>query len=130
MKRLCVLLVFLIFVMASCDNKTVTPVEDSFSDCFEVSYVESLCASAILKIQDPIFFHYGENVKGNNNVFFAHLPCGTGSKSERGQESQKILVKISTVPFSGNDCVQCTAVLSYGGTKQYFVKFVTECAAN
>ncbi len=130
MKRLYLLLVFLIFLMARCDNKTIALAEDTSIDCIEVSYIESLCASAILKIQDPKYFHYGENVKGYQNVFFAHLPCGTGAKSERGQESRKILVKISTLPFSGNDCVQCTAVPSYDGTKQYFVKFVTECAAN
>lgn len=128
MKRGLLLTALLSLALISCEEQKYFLLESDSSDCFEVTVIDALCAHAILKIEDHRFYHYGETTEMFTNSFLANLPC-SGLQTEARSSDDKIFVKISSKPFPDekNDCVQCLAMLTYDGEKQYYVKFVSKC---
>ena len=111
---------------AGCDNKNATLVPKEFAGvqkCFEVSYVGGLCSQAILKIENPDFFSYGENWGTDSNVFFTIFDCTVDENKIR---QSKFYVSIIEKPESGS-CAICLAALEYKGAKKHHVKIVDKC---
>jgi len=117
----------LILSLASgCDNRNSTIVPKEFEvaqKCFQVSYVTGICSQAILKIENPDFFSYGENLETYSNVFFTVFDCGV---DESKLLQSKFYVSIIDKP-EDSSCVRCLAALDYKGTKKYHVQVVSKC---
>jgi len=117
----------LVLSLASgCDNNNSTIVPKEFEGsqkCFEVSYVTGICSQAILKIENPNFFSYGENWGTYSNVFFTVFDCGV---DESKLMQSKFYVSIIDKP-EDSSCVRCLAALDYKGTKKYHLKVFSKC---
>ena len=114
----------LLFVAISChDTKFKAPAPNN--ECFEVSYVTGICGQAMLKIENPAFFRFGETWDGHSNVFYTVFDC---SVEEIKLKQARFFVTISqNNSDSYSNCVRCMAALDYQGSKKYFVSIVTEC---
>lgn len=123
-------IVFLICLLTQIGCQTEILPENDFGDCFEVTIVESLCGTAIFRIENPAFYRYGENANGYKNVFMGNIPCSDFRTAQSNSAQTKLFVKISTEAFPENDnnCVRCAALPAYDGTKSYFIKFVSSCS--
>jgi hypothetical protein len=75
MKVFPVFVIALLLIVFSCnENNSVL----SETQCFEVSYVTGICGQAVLKIEDPAFFKFGETWNDQENVFFTVFDCSAG----------------------------------------------------
>lgn len=96
--------------------------------CFQVSFVAGICGEAVLKVEDPAFFKYGETWNGHTNVFFTVFECSVGESTGSNVSNEKFFVEIKKEnSLSNNDCVRCLATLDYQGTQRHLVKIVSEC---
>lgn len=133
MKSLPILFVALLITATGCiEPKSVSPkneslegTEDSNKECFKVSYITGICGQAILKIENPSFFKFGETWKDHANVFYTVFDCYVDEIKLR---NAPFFVTISeSNPNPNTNCAMCLAVLDYQGSKKYFVSIVTEC---
>ncbi len=119
MKRFCaILMVF--FTLQGCEKRELAiPGEN----CFAVSYLMGICGQAVLKIQNPEFYHLGETWNGHENVFLTDFACEVDVSS--------ILKGIFYVSISENfslgECVRCAAAIDYTGSKNHPVNVLTNC---
>lgn len=115
------LLIFLFLGMDKCSEDD-TP---ATGQCIEVSLVQSLCSQAVLKIENPAFYHLGETWNGHQNVFFTMLGCSADEARLAGKRFFVTLEEKET----DNDCARCEALLLYQGNKKYFVQVHEVCTA-
>ncbi|MEQ6165630.1 MULTISPECIES: hypothetical protein [unclassified Ekhidna] len=80
----------------------------------EVSLVEAFCGQAILKIEDPVYYHLGESANGEENVFFTMLTCDDMDIQAEDVFHVKLVGK-----YEPGDCVVCLGLLAYDGDKRY-----------
>lgn len=109
---------FMVLMLLACD--TATP---SFTgECVQVKVVRGICGTAVFKIQDPAYYHFGEDVDGEQNVFLGTLKCPhlRASVTEQDISEKTLYVELNPENF-GQDCVRCYALVSYSGSKSYTV---------
>ncbi len=120
MKNLLMLISMIAFV--SCSEPETT---NENATCFQVSFVTGICGEAVLKIENPTFFKYGETWNGYTHVFFTVFEC---SVDEPKVSNEKFFVEIKNEsPSFNTSCVRCFATLDYKGTQKHLVKIVSEC---
>ena len=101
---------------------------DPSGDCVKVSLVSVLCGQAVMHIEDPAKYKWGETWSNYSNVFFAVLDCAAKEQIIKG--SPFFYVELSTKPFPDATCPRCTAAVTYSGEKKYFARVVTNCSNN
>ncbi|MEM6524495.1 MAG: hypothetical protein AAGF85_14060 [Bacteroidota bacterium] len=106
--------ILLMLMVTSCNENDANPLDLS---CIEVSYVDGICAAAILQIEDERFFYLGETANGFENVFFTTLPC---SFDDPILNSESFYISIIEDDDLG-DCIRCLATISYSGEKAYSI---------
>jgi hypothetical protein len=127
MKLLPIFFTVLIFGASGCnETKSVTPIASN--ECFEVSYVTGICGQAVLKIEKPAFFKFGETWNGHANVFYTVFDCSVDEMKLKQAHFFVIISKEN--PNPNINCVMCLAALDYQGSKKYFVTIVAECESN
>ncbi|MBX2947203.1 MAG: hypothetical protein KF725_15340 [Cyclobacteriaceae bacterium] len=112
--------VCLFAILFSCDEKTPAYT----GECIAVSYLRGICGQAVLKIQDPKYFHLGEDADGDTNVFLAGLECFTDSNV---LQKNTFYVELNPNDFNTN-CAVCLAAVAYSGSKQYAVRVHETCS--
>ncbi|WP_424961113.1 hypothetical protein [Ekhidna sp.] len=80
----------------------------------EVSLVEVFCDQAILKIEDPTYYHLGESANGEENVFYTMLTC-----DDMGIQMEGVFLVKLVAEYEPGDCVVCLGLLAYDGDKRY-----------
>ena len=113
-----VIIPFLVFTLLSCEEILL---EDS--KCLEVSLVDELCGHAVLKIENPAYYHLGETWNDNENVFYTFFDCEDMEKDKDGTFFVEILDD-----FKEADCPVCLALIDYQGEKRHPVKILDVCA--
>lgn len=103
--------------LLACEEEFPTP-----GACVEVSLVTELCGQAVLKIENPAYYHLGETWNGHENVFFTFWTCEDMNKPKEG----RFMVTLAD-SFNPGDCAVCMAALDYQGDKKYPVKRVDVC---
>lgn len=91
--------------------------------CIEVSIVASICGNAVLKIEDPGYYHLGETWNDHQNVFYTFFGCSVKEAELAGKKFFVTLEKEQT----DIDCARCLAALDYNGQKKYFVRVHEVC---
>lgn len=104
----------LMFAMLSCNDDEAEPLNTS---CIPVKYVDGICGTAILQIQDENFFTLGETANGFDHVFFTMLPCAADAEVLNGETFSISIINKSDL----GDCIQCLAAISYSGNKSYHI---------
>ena len=80
----------------------------------EVSLVEEFCGQAILKIEDPVYYHLGESANGEENVFYTMLIC-----EDMGIQTEGVFPVKLVAEYEPGDCAVCLGLLAYDGDKRY-----------
>ncbi len=119
MKRLSVILI-VFFMLQACERKEFVIPGGS---CFAVSYVTGICGQAVLKIQNPEFYHLGETWNGHENVFLTSFACDV---DESGLQDGIFYVSIPE-NFIPGECARCAAAIDYSGSKKYPVNVLINC---
>jgi hypothetical protein len=123
MKPFSILFPALLITAISCKESKLVVIPNNV--CFEVSYVTGICGQAVLKIENPAFFKFGETWNGNTNVFYTVFDC---SVDEMKLKQTRFFVTISqNNPNPNINCFMCLAALDYQGSKKHFVTIVAEC---
>lgn len=127
MKVFPVFVIALLLIVFSCNENNSELPE---TQCFEVSYVTGICGQAVLKIEDPAFFKFGETWNDQENVFFTVFDCSAGeahlNQAHLSQDHFFVQIRKSQ-PNPNINCAMCMAVLDYQGSKKYFVDIVSNC---
>ncbi len=90
--------------------------------------LRSICGTAVLQIKDPAFYHLGENVGNEQNVFLANVETRESSAKVKRDEIDLTNTYVILNPEDFNsDGIQCLAMVDYAGTKQHNVRFVEPC---
>lgn len=116
-----IVLLVLVVLLAACDDQKTNGKEE----CIPVTYVRGICGQAVLKIQSPAYYHYGEDADGEKNVFLATLECFT---DEADLKDKAFFVQLNPADFN-NNCAVCMAAVLYSGSKQYKVRVQSNCPA-
>lgn len=120
MKNFIGLIVFILAgMLTGCDKQDVKRPDD----CISVTYVRGICGQAVLKIQSPADYHYGEDADGDENVFLATLECFTDAEP---LQDKVFYVQLNPADFNSN-CAVCMAAVMYSGSKHYKVRVQTNC---
>lgn len=117
----------LLLFLGQCD----TDESSAKGKCFKVSFVNGICLDAVLKIEDPAFYEYGETSEGMSNVFMATFPCGTDwdlISAATPESGKTFFVEITPQPDEPT-CVRCKATVAYEGEKRVFAR-VTDSRCN
>lgn len=125
MKNALLLIVSLFLLSASCDDEKLSAPKT----CVPVKLMRSICGTAVFQIQDSRFYHYGESVGGEENVFAAALECALPDAVKLGeQEPQQeiFFAELDPENFNGN-CASCLAMVNYEGQKNYRVRLHLDC---
>jgi hypothetical protein len=125
MKNALLLIVSLFLLSASCDDEKLSTAKN----CVPVKLLRSVCGTAVFQIQDSRFYHFGESVGNEANVFFAVLECTLPDAVKLGsQEPQQEIFYAELDPenFNGN-CASCLALVNYEGQKHYQVRLSEVC---
>ena len=104
------------FLLVSCNE------EYPANGCLEVSVIDELCGHAVLKIENPLYYHLGETWNGHENVFYTFFDCEDMSKEKEGTFFVELIEDYQT-----GDCAVCLAMMDYQGDKKYPVKIVDVC---
>ncbi len=128
MKAYYFLFIALLFNAFSCsETKSVVPT----NQCFEVSLVTDICGQAVLRIENPAFFKFGETWNGYENVFYTRFDCSVDEVKYKKLKQEPFFVQIRQAPANPNvQCARCAAALDYQGSKKYFIDIVAECNSN
>ncbi len=100
------------------------------TECVEVSYVTGICGQAVLKIENPAFFKFGETWNDQEHVFYTVFNCSADEVNvSLGHLSQNhFFVQIrQDQPNPNINCTTCFAALDYQGSKKYFADIVANC---
>ena len=126
MKSSAIALLISVLLLCACDTETPTIT----GDCVPVKLVRGICGTAIFKIQDPAYYHFGENVDGEENVFRGTLECPylRSSAAEQNQSDEILYVELNPENFA-QDCARCYALVAYSGDKLYNVRVHEKCNA-
>lgn len=101
-------------------------INKSNGTCVNVSVLRSICGTAVLQIKDPAFYHLGENVGDEQNVFLAYIEVKPTDASVDAGNKENAYVEINPENFN-TDGIQCLAMVDYAGAKQHNVRFVKPC---
>ncbi|NBP70813.1 MAG: hypothetical protein EBU52_18995 [Cytophagia bacterium] len=125
MKNALLLFAALFLLSASCHDEKLSTAKN----CVPVKLLRSICGSAVFKIQDSRFYHYGESVGGEENVFMAMLECATvqPTNTEAAQDEPEIFYAEIDPDNFQSDCIQCMAIVNYQGEKQYKIRLHQVC---
>ncbi len=110
------------FLLIACSD---TDLELKPGSCVRVSWVRGICSQVVLKIEDPRYASFGENVDGLENVFLGILECGT---DEPAIEGKTFYVVLDPTDYQ-IDCVRCMAAVSYTGSLKFNVRVANSCTA-
>lgn len=123
MKSLSCVLSFIILLLA-CD--TADPLFTG--ECVPVKAVRGICGTAVFKIQDPAYYHFGEDVDGEQNVFLGTLECPyiRSSADAINMTDEILYLELNPENFS-QDCARCYALVAYSGDKMYNVRVHEKC---
>lgn len=126
MKSISSVLFFSVFLFAfTCQQEMINNSNDT---CVNVSVLRSICGTAVLQIKDPTFYHLGENVGSEQNVFLANVESKESSANVKRDEIDLSDTYVLINPDDFNsDGIQCLAMVNYAGTKQHNVRFVEPC---
>lgn len=118
--------VFFILVLLLIACETPTP---SFTGaCIPIKMVRGICGTAIFKIEDPAYYHLGEDVDGEVNVFLGTLECSFLRSFPNDQiPLDKILYAELNPEDFRQDCARCYALVDYSGSKNYRVRVHEKC---
>jgi len=114
------LFILLIVFLAGCDTQEA----NQNTTCIAVTYLRGICGQAVLKIQQPAHYGFGENADGDEHVFLATLECGT---DEAALQGKVFFVQLDATDFNSN-CAVCLAAVAYSGSKKYTVKIQNDCS--
>lgn len=119
---------FIVTLLLACNPHA--PTSSFTGECVPVSMVRSVCGTAVFKIQDPAFYHYGENVEGEENVFLGILECSSTNESTNAYNSpyQLIYVELNPKNFE-QGCSICQAIVNYSGRTNYNVRINEKCSS-
>lgn len=113
-----------IALLTGCENQMTDPT----TKLIPVVVVNQICGTAIFKIQDPSYFAYGENVEGEENVFFGRLECPSsddGTLEEIALPTNQVLfAELDPEDFKPG-CAICLALIYYPGQKHYNARIHT-----
>ncbi len=129
MKKLLFMLSMVAMTMLlSCTKENEEKPEEG--DAFAVSFVDGLCGSAILSIEDKRYYDLGEKefvYKGvkYGSAFLTTVPCKLPSANvftATSGERKTFMVRITEKPPVGDgNCATCMAVISPSPNKFYYV---------
>jgi hypothetical protein len=98
--------------------------------CIQVKILRSICGTAVFKIQNPAYYHVGESVGGEENVFLGTLECSFYRNNEttipEDSEDQVFYAELDPEDFNA-DCARCYALVDYTGSKNYRVRLHATC---
>lgn len=125
MKNALLLIVSLFLLSASCNDEKLS----LSKTCVPVKMLRSICGQAVFQIQDSRFYHYGESVGNEENVFVAALECNLPdavSLGTREPQEEIFYAELDPENFNGN-CASCLAMVNYEGQKHYQVRLHEVC---
>jgi hypothetical protein len=106
--------------MAAC-----TPETTNFpQNCIAVKYLRGICGEAVLQIQDPRYYKYGETTNEEDHVFRGTFECS--SDLDALEKRALFYVELNPQNFN-NNCANCDATVLYSGSKYYSVRVHQNC---
>ena len=122
---LSILIVSLFLLSASCDDEKLS----ASKFCVPVELLRSVCGNAVFQIQDSRFYHYGETLGNDENVFLAALECNLPDALDlavQGSQQEIFYAELNPENFDGN-CASCLAMVNYTGDKKYLIRLHELC---
>jgi hypothetical protein len=119
----CAISIILILTVA-CE----APLPTVSGECVPVKLVRGICGMAVFKIQDPDFYHFGETVGDEENVFLGTLECPNlrASVDDQTLSEEVFYVELDPDDFA-QDCARCYAMINYAGQTNYKVRVHETC---
>jgi hypothetical protein len=111
--------VILTILLWNCESQTLK----TTGGCIPVIQIGGICGQAVLQIQDPDLYHFGEETDGYEHVFLATLECN----AFQIEPGKTFYVQLNPDNFNGN-CAMCLAAVDYSGSKKYPVRIFNSCS--
>ncbi|MBX2894831.1 MAG: hypothetical protein KF763_05295 [Cyclobacteriaceae bacterium] len=111
--------VLLTILLWSCESQTIK----TTGGCIPVVQIGGICGQAVLQIQDPDLYHFGEDSDGYEHVFLATLECN----APQIESGKTFYVQLNPDNFN-TSCATCLAAVDYSGSKKYPVRVFNSCS--
>jgi hypothetical protein len=131
MKRISIILLLGLLLNACQSDETQIPTQ-----CVKVKIIATICGMAVLQIQDPAYYGYGEKgwASGGqvfDHVFFTEFSCQ--DEQTLSQLARPNLVGlVLNVKFlekaDADSCVRCKAMVANPPATRQYVQLKTSCA--
>lgn len=132
--RAFIVIVSLLVGMWACETEDISQ-ESKQDTCVKVKIVASICGNAVLQIQDPAYYSYGEKgwASGGqvlDHVFYTEFSCqDERTLSQLGSSSlvgTVLNVKFVEKPTAG-ECIRCMATVANAPNTRRYVQISTDC---
>lgn len=123
MKKIALAIITIFFLFSCHNEKELGP----RGDCVKVRVVSVLCGQAVMKIEDPAKYSFGESWKNQSNVFLGYLDCSANETALK--DAPFFYVELNSKPFPDDTCPRCMAAIDYTGEKKYYVRVSTKCGS-